>query len=251
MVLTRASTKQLLARLHDVIMAALAMTIALLARYDLQILPPMSRLAWWVVSFAAIAGVMFALFGLGRGIWRFASLSDLRSIVLSSTAAIFAFLILHFLVDRLAGFPRATPLILWFVVIVLLGAPRIMYRAYKDGHLGGVGFRKRDMQNREHVLIVGHVGDADNVIRNYKLESSRLYKVEGIVELGAGKRSGRAVRGFRLSVQLMNWSGSLAVLQWAVSRFRRCFLQRPVPVRRGCSLLPPVPRGSSCPCAAL
>ncbi|WP_208997493.1 polysaccharide biosynthesis protein [Pannonibacter phragmitetus] len=195
MLLTRASTKQLLARLHDVIMAGLAMTIALLARYDLQSLPPMSRLAWWVLSFAAIAGVMFALFGLGRGIWRFASLSDLRSIVLSSTAAIFAFLILHFLVDRLAGFPRATPLILWFVLIVLLGAPRIMYRAYKDGHLGGVGFRKRDIQNREHVLIVGHVGDADNVIRNYKLESSRLYKVEGIVELGAGKRSGRAVRG--------------------------------------------------------
>ncbi|SUB01017.1 UDP-glucose 4-epimerase [Pannonibacter phragmitetus] len=195
MVLTRASTKQLLARLHDVIMAGLAMTIALLARYDLQYLPPASRLAWWVISFAAISAVMFALFGLGKGIWRFASLSDLRSIVLSSTASIFAFLILHLLIDRLENFPRSTPLILWFVLIVLLGAPRLIYRAAKDGHLRGLGFGDRRCEGREHVLIVGKVSDADRVIRNYKLESSRLYKVEGIVEAGEGKRSGRAVRG--------------------------------------------------------
>lgn len=187
--------KQVLARLHDVLMAGLAISIALLARYDLQTLPSLNQLAWWVVSFALIASVMFALFGLGRGIWRFASLSDLRSIVLSSTASILVFLILHFLIDRLAGFPRATPLILWFVLIVLLGAPRLMYRAYKDGHLGGLGFRKRDKLNREHVLIVGNVSDADRVIRNYQLETSQLYKVEGIVEFGTAKRSGRAVRG--------------------------------------------------------
>ena len=82
--------------------------------------------------FCVISAAVFFLFGVHRGVWRFASLSDLRNIVLASTTSMLVFLLAMFLVDRLAAIPRSVPLIAWFMMIVLLSAPRVAYR-----HLDG------------------------------------------------------------------------------------------------------------------
>lgn len=187
-------SKRLLASVHDVGMATAAITIALLARYDLSALLTLQNATSWIVSFAVICAVTFQLFGLGRGMWRFASVTDLRAIILASTVAILAFLLFQFATTRLAELPRSAPVIAWFVLIVLLGAPRLAYRAFKDG--GMVGVRPRDLEkaNTAHVLILGDAGDADTVIRTYGLEHSRRYRVHGIVTLSAGN-DGRGVRG--------------------------------------------------------
>ncbi|TVR08790.1 MAG: polysaccharide biosynthesis protein [Salinarimonadaceae bacterium] len=191
----RLSWKQIFASAHDVFMAAAAMVIALSSRYGFESTFDQNYAWAWVLGFAGIAAIVFRLFGLGRGMWRFASITDLRSIVLASTVTILLFLIVLFLVNRLEGLPRATPLIAWFVMIVLLGAPRLAYRALKDGGLSSV--RPRDLHEPgcENIILIGTAAEADLVIRSYGLERSRRYKVHGIVDYTEKKR-GRDVRGF-------------------------------------------------------
>jgi FlaA1/EpsC-like NDP-sugar epimerase len=187
------SWKNLLASGHDAVMAVGALLIALIARYgdDVWQVDP---LLLWLLLFAVTCFVVFQIFGLGRGMWRFASITDLRTIVLGSSIAIVVYFLLLFSITRLEGFPRTALPITWFVMIVLIGAPRLAYRAFKDGGLTGI--RPRDLADhpREDILIVGAVSDADQVIRSYRLENSTRYRVHGIVDIKPGK-SGRRVRG--------------------------------------------------------
>jgi len=188
------SGKRAFASAHDVVMAGAAMALAVTARYGLDDLPTDERLLIWIGGFMAISAVIFRIFGLGRGMWRFASITDLRAIVLASTLATLVFLVVMFALTRLDGLPRTAPIIAWFVLIVLLGAPRLAYRAFKDG--GITGIRPRDLADEpaQQVLIVGGASDADKVIRTYSLERSRRMKVHGIID-HSGKKRGRDVRG--------------------------------------------------------
>lgn len=207
------SWKRVAASAHDAIMASFALLVGLLARYDLQDLPPRETVAAWMLGFALVAAIVFRLFGLGRGMWRFASITDLRAIVGAATTAVVAFLIAGFMLDRLEGMPRLTPLIAWFVLIVLLGAPRLGYRALKDGGLFHVRPRDREPAGVEHVLIIGSASEADRVIRTYGLERSQRYKVEGIVDYRPHKR-GRDVRGVPII-------GEVAEIEEIVKRLSR------------------------------
>lgn len=188
------SWKRLLASVHDALMAGAALLVALIARYGVDELPPFDLVVTWTLSFAAIAAIVFRLFGLGRGMWRFASITDLRAIVVATSVAIVAFMIFLFLFNRLDGFPRSSAVITWFVTIVLVGAPRLAYRALKDGGLAHVRPRDLHPNGIENVLIVGTASEADRVIRTYGLEVSRGYRVRGIIDYNSNKR-GRLVRG--------------------------------------------------------
>ena len=187
------SWKNLLASGHDVVMAVCALLTALIARYGDDVWQ-VDQLWLWLLLFAVTCFVVFQIFGLGRGMWRFASITDLRTIVLGSSIAIVVYFLLLFSITRLEGFPRTALPITWFVMIVLIGAPRLAYRAFKDGGLTRI--RPRDLADRprEDILIVGTVSDADQVIRSYGLENSTRYRVHGIVDTKPGK-SGRRVRG--------------------------------------------------------
>src|SRR5690606_8941785 len=82
----------------------------------------------------------------------------------------------------------------WFVMIVLIGAPRLIYRAFKDGGLVHLRPRDRSGPDVERLLIVGNAAESDAVIRTYGLEHSRRYKVCGIVDYKAAEL-GRVLRG--------------------------------------------------------
>lgn len=206
--------KRFFASIHDMGMAGVALYLALVARYGFDRLPDDGRVVLWIGSFMLIAAIVFRLFGLGRGIWRFASVTDLRAIVLASTVAVIAFLFFAFLVQRLEGLPRTAPITTWFAMIVLIGAPRLAYRALKDGGLT-IHFRPGDPtpDGIENILLIGNVKDADRVIRTYGLESSRRYRVRGIIDYGPQKR-GREVRGIPIL-------GDLSELDTIVARLRR------------------------------
>ncbi|GGK20310.1 polysaccharide biosynthesis protein [Salinarimonas ramus] len=208
---TEISWKRLLASVHDVVMAGLAMTIALAARYGLDDLPDTGLAIGWVAGTMAIAAVVFRLFGLGRGMWRFASITDLRAIVLATATTLVVFVIALFLVNRLEAFPRTAPLIAWFVMVVLVGAPRLAYRALKDGGLASIRPRDLSPTGVEDVLIIGSATEADRVIRTYELERSRRCKVRGIIDYKPNKR-GREVRGVPIVGDVSEFEGIVARL---------------------------------------
>ncbi len=185
--------KRLIAVLHDAGMSGLALFLAIVARYGTESFPDVELVASWVALFTLVSAVVFRLMGLGRGLWRFASLADLRAIVMASTATIVLFVICLFVITRLHSLPRSVPFITWFMMIVLIGAPRLAYRAHKDGSLSRLGSLRPEI-NAKHVLLAGHVSDAEHAIRTHQLDSSDQYTVHGLVCDDASK-SGHSIRG--------------------------------------------------------
>lgn len=205
--------KRLIAVLHDALMSGLALALAIAARYGFNNLPPTEKYMGWVGLFVLISLIVFKLSGLGRGLWRFASLADLRAIVIATTATIVVFVICLFLISRLDGLPRSVPFITWFMMIVMIGAPRLAYRALRDGSLTRVAKIQKPSADTQHVLLAGRVGDAEHVIRTYQLETTGRYKVHGLICTDK-KRGGHSIRGIPIL-------GDVADLKNLVERLQR------------------------------
>jgi O-antigen biosynthesis protein WbqV len=124
-----------LALLHDGMMGAVAMLLSLVLRLDVVIvfrnLPDFLGAA---ALFGLIVSDVGFLLGLNRGIWRYASLSDLLVITYAASASVASFTVAQFLLDRLASIPRSSILIAWAFLIVLLAGPRAAYRLYRNRH---------------------------------------------------------------------------------------------------------------------
>ncbi|TVQ36266.1 MAG: polysaccharide biosynthesis protein [Geminicoccaceae bacterium] len=175
-------------------MAALALGIGLVLRYGPNDLPATEAIVLALAVFCVISAVVFRLFGLARGMWRFASLTDLRQIALAATVVVAAFLFAMFAINRLDAIPRSVPVITWFVLVVLLGGPRILYRMWKDGGLDVVRRLGRLEPEAQNLLLLGSVSEADHALRSLGSDAGRRYRVVGIVEMQA-KKTGRWVRG--------------------------------------------------------
>ncbi|MEP2703922.1 MAG: nucleoside-diphosphate sugar epimerase/dehydratase [Roseibium sp.] len=175
-------------------MSGLALFFAIAARYGLENMPPVEMIGSWVALFIGISAIVFKFSGLGRGLWRFASLADLRAIVIASTISIVVFVLCLFLTTRLDSLPRSVPFITWFIMIVLIGAPRLAYRAHKDGSLSRLGGLQKATSGSTHVLLAGSIRDAEHVIRAHQLDSSGRYVVHGLACDNANK-SGHSIRG--------------------------------------------------------
>ena len=77
--------RRLLAFLHDLLAAAFAWALAYLLRFNFDI--PREFMAAMTANIGvvvALQAVIFYAFGLYRGVWRFASIPDLRRIVLAA-----------------------------------------------------------------------------------------------------------------------------------------------------------------------
>ena len=78
------NSRSFVATLHDLAVATIAWLLAYWFRFNLDVPPEYVRVMWsylaWVVP---VQGVAFYCFGLYRGIWRYASIPDLRRIVLA------------------------------------------------------------------------------------------------------------------------------------------------------------------------
>lgn len=185
--------RQSIAFLHDVAVAGLSFIAALALRLGEGVFAAVSpELVLALIVFMAVCAVVFSYVGLYRGIWRYASLSDLEAILRAATFAILIFLPITFLITRLEEVPRTALVINWFVLVFLLGAPRILYRIFKDRGFDHVLERHRD--RRTPVLLVG-AGDAAEVfIREMARDRHAPYKVLGIVD-EKGTRVGRRIHG--------------------------------------------------------
>ena len=187
--LSRPST----AFVHDLAMAALSFLVAIALRLGFGSIFSIHTDTWLAMGlFTVVCGIVFWRAGLYRGIWRYASLNDLVTIVRAVTLAILVFLPVTFLITRLNELPRTSLVINWFVLIFLLGAPRLIYRIYKDR-----GFHhafERDRHKRIPVLLIG-VGDrAEVFIREMARDRDAPYEVLGIVD-EKGTRVGRRIHG--------------------------------------------------------
>lgn len=183
--------RTLSALVHDVFMAALSFVLALGLRLGDQALTHLTErlISAWIL-FVLVCGIVFWVTGLYRGIWRYASMNDLAAIVKAVTIALLIYLPIAFLTTRVADIPRSSIIINWFVLIFLLGAPRMAYRVFKDRGMRHLLERSRHL--RVPVLVVG-TGDAAEVfIREMARDRDGAYEVMGVVD-DRGTRVGRNI----------------------------------------------------------
>ena len=165
---------------HDVAMAALSLVVSLYLRIGSEIVGYEPRLtAFYVVSFTVIAASVFRLTGLYRGIWRYASLPDLFNIARAVSLTVLVFLPVMFVLTRLQALPRSTLLINWFVLIALLGAPRLAYRLFKDRGLDHI--LERAKHQSVPVLLISAKDGADTFIREMTRDPRAVYRVVGVL----------------------------------------------------------------------
>ncbi len=189
----RISGRGLIAYGHDIVMAGVSFWLSLYLRLGDDIVHfAGERVVQAGIVFTAICAVVFWMSGLYRGVWRYASLSDLWAITRAVTLAVLIFLLVMFLWTRFASIPRSLIPINWFVLMALLGGPRFSYRMFKDRRLdlsAGNG-----QGQRVAVLLVGAGDGAELFIRALRQTADANYRVVGIVS-ERPDRVGRQIHG--------------------------------------------------------
>ncbi|HEV7491926.1 MAG TPA: nucleoside-diphosphate sugar epimerase/dehydratase [Rhodanobacteraceae bacterium] len=171
--------------LHDMMMVWIAWTAVSMLRWSLEANPPPVALfgpeVWFVL---AAQGVIFWWTGLYKGLWRFASLPDLWNIAKAAVLGALAIAITLFLYNRLSTVPRTVLTVYPLVLAVLLGAPRLLYRYWKDSRLDSSA---RAPSQRVLVLGAGKAGEA--LVRD--LRRDNRYTPVGFLDDNANLRGGR------------------------------------------------------------
>lgn len=173
---------------HDAVMVPIAWLLALWLRFNLQEIPPNSMRSGLgaLLLLLPTQVAAFYIFGLYRGIWRFASIPDILRIIKAVAAGTAFAMTLLFFVTRGAEIPRSVPIIYAVLLIGLLGGPRIIYRWRKDRHL----YLKRG----KRVLIAG-AGQAGEMLARDILRNPREhYQPIAFVD-DKQHRTGRDIHG--------------------------------------------------------
>ena len=178
--------RQLTAFGHDVVAALLAWVIAFWLRFNLEIPAPFDEIALetliWIVP---LYGVLFLGFGLYRGLWRFASLPDLRRIIIAVAIGAIAVPSVLFMLQIVV--PRSVLIMSPVFLVMIMGGSRLAYRAWKEHSLGGLAAGER-----EPVFVLGAEDAAANLVK--ELARSPQWRVIGIFDDDAAKH-GRQLHG--------------------------------------------------------
>src|SRR5687768_3311249 len=150
---------------HDLTMVWLVWQSLCRLRWAIESTDKASSLPLWSVEIAlvlAVQGLVFWRMGLYRGLWRFASLPDLWNILKASVVGLFGIALSLFLYNRLDASPRTVLILYPLVLAGMLGAPRLLYRAWKDMRTewGGRGSRR--------ILILGAGTAGEALVRDLR-----------------------------------------------------------------------------------
>jgi FlaA1/EpsC-like NDP-sugar epimerase len=181
----------LLVFVHDVLATIVSWTFAYLLRFNFSL--PKEFIASLIETLPVVMllqSAIFLKFGLYRGMWRFASLPDLKRILAAvgisalTVAAIMPFLRLGVIV------PRSVLILDPLLLIMVMGGSRFAYRAWKEHHLYG----PRQLQG-EPVIVLG-AGDAAVALLK-DLERSTAWRVIGLLA-DKDELKGRQVYGVKV-----------------------------------------------------
>jgi len=179
-----------LAVLHDVAAAALSWLACYQLRFNFDVLPPWTTLMYadlvWILPLQA-----FVAWGTGiyRGLWRYASLTDLRRIVLSAGFGALGIAMVVVLLHR-TYIPRSVIVLYPILLAALMSGGRIAYRAWKEGRL----FRLAP-DGSKRVIVLGAGVAGANLLRN--LGRSPEWTFVGLLD-DDPDREGRDIDGVKV-----------------------------------------------------
>lgn len=179
---------------HDVVMIALAWTAAYVVRQNLAFIPQdlIKQSIPLLPVVLVIQTSFFILFGLYRGIWRFASIPDLMRIMKSVGLGVIVLLLYAYFVKNINVIPRSIPLLYAIFLVLFLSFGRLSVRLRND--------RKKNTQNQieaKRVLIIGSGNQAEKLIREIIFAKELAYRPIAIVDNDKSKHQAE-IHGIRI-----------------------------------------------------
>jgi FlaA1/EpsC-like NDP-sugar epimerase len=172
--------------LHDLLMVWAAWLISNALRFSLVPNAPSFTLFPPELPVVLLAqGVVLWWTGLYRGLWRFASLPDLWNIARACLLGALAVFSALFLLTRLENVPRTVMALYPLTLLVCLGAPRWLYRFWKDSRYGGAP-RLQPLR----VLVIGAGSAGEALVRDLRREGR--FRPLGLID------DNRALRGAKV-----------------------------------------------------
>jgi len=173
---------------HDLLMIPVAWIGSYWLRFNLGAIPEnvLDPALLYLLFVIPVQAIVFRVFGLYRGVWRFASMPDLLRIVKGVGVGIVLILALLFIVYRLESIPRTVPILYAVLLVFLLSAPRFLFRWSKDS--------KFYITDAKKVLIVGAGHAGEMLARDLLRDQMHAYQPVAFVDDDAHRR-GRDLHG--------------------------------------------------------
>jgi FlaA1/EpsC-like NDP-sugar epimerase len=199
----RLTHRNLIAVAYDGLVAAAAWSFGFIARYNFTIAPETrDALLASLPVVVIIELACFAWFGLYRGIWRYASMHDIKRIVTAVGVSALVVPAAFLLWRHGLGIPRVLYFINPLLLILFMGSGRILYRWWKE-------HRQFNMlrDQGKPVLMMG-AGDGARRLLS-ELERSATWQVVGMLDDNQAK-VGREIAGCTV---LGSWDDVAAIAQ--------------------------------------
>ena len=205
--------RQLLVVVHDLVATAAAVLASFYLRFETDgLLARLEGLYLVLPIFLVYAAVVYQLFGLYKGKWRFASLPDLFNIFRAVSVLAISLLVLDYVLvaPNFLGtffFGKLTIVLYWFLQMFFLGGPRIAYRQFRYTRTR----HQARVAESNPTLILGRAADADVLLRAIESGAVRKIWTVGILSPSLADR-GQTLRGVPVL-------GGLDALERVVSDF--------------------------------
>ncbi len=149
--------------MHDMCMVWLAWQGLHYLRYAMQATPTELPFFSSTVAIVLLAqGLVSWRVGLYRGLWRFASVPDLLNIFKASVLGLLAIMLGLVFYSRLDAVSRIALMLYPFALTLLLSAPRLVFRAWKDHS------QRQTAEGAERVLILGAGHSGETLVRDLR-----------------------------------------------------------------------------------
>ena len=179
---------------HDFLAAGVAWLLAYWLRLNLSI-PPEYHPGMFKAMLVCVPLQAYAYqaFGLYRGVWRYASLPDLRRIVFAVATGALAGPFVLMMLGMNVGIPRSVFLLEPILLLLIMGGNRVAYRSWKEYRLFGA-----TRSQGAPVLVIG-TGDAAITLTR-ELTRSADWRVESAAARGmVAERAGFAATALLLA----------------------------------------------------
>ena len=200
------SFRSALAFMHDIAVAILAWYSAFLLRFNFNIpIEQITLMKKTIIVVFIVEAITSILFGLYRGTWRFASLTDLKRILASTFVSSVILVSMLFVMNTEPNIPRSILILNPVLLILMMSGSRIIYRAFKEHQIYGP-----NLKQGKPVFIIGAGVTAISLIRD--LSQSPEWQVIGILDNDKSMH-GRELLGLKVF-------GSIELLSKMVERFK-------------------------------
>jgi FlaA1/EpsC-like NDP-sugar epimerase len=161
---------------HDLVATAAAIFASFYIRFEDGLIERLHALLVMLPGYLVYAGIVYWVFQLYRGKWRFASLPDLSNIFRAVTVLAMSLLVLDYILvaPNILGvffFGKITIALYWCLQMFFLGGPRIAYRYFRY-----MRTRHRARASEQAAtLVLGRAHDAEVLLRG--IESNAVKKI--------------------------------------------------------------------------